>query len=187
MSIDNSKMKNLKALYEQRRERITHKITEINLTEYTIRQYNNLKHKFGITEGICVFGLVFIISGCILKNTSATLLLSSSMGFTFVSVYNALKYSKMKKLKEENPNIDFHNYDFNSNQNELDKLFQELFSIDNCLLNPVENENQYLITEKEKIKIYEPEIKIQEETFEYSGYEILENKKLEKVKKKGRR
>jgi hypothetical protein len=188
MSISDSKTKNLKALYEQRRERITSRITEINLAEYSVRQYKNLKTKFGVLEGICVFGIVLIVAGGILKNPIPTLLLSSSMGFGFVSGYNIIKYKKLKKIKEENPNIDFHNYDFNENEQELNKLFIELFSIDNCLLNPIENKNNYVVKSKDDIKIYKSatETEIKEDTFEYHNYEEIEKNK-QKIKKKGRR
>ena len=188
MSTRDSKTKNLKALYEQRREKITNRITEINLAEYSVRQYENLKTKYGVLEGICVFGIVLIVSGGLLKNPSATLLLSSSLGFGFVSGYNILKYKKLKKIKEENPNVDFYNYDFKENEQELNKLFMELFSIDNCLLNPIENKDSYIVKEKDDIKIYESAIdaEIQEDVFEYHNYEEIEKKK-QKVKKKGRR
>ena len=190
MHKDDSKQKNLRALYEQRRERIVNRISDINLMEYTIMQYNNLKNKFGIVEGICLSGLFLIISGCLLKNPTAVILLSSSIGFGFVSIYNIKKYNKMKSLKEEYPEVDFSTYNFRENDEEKENLFKELFNIDNILLNPCESFKDYELVESDSAIVYKSDtfIDLKDSSIKYSGYEIVSNKnnkKLVLIKKKG--
>lgn len=138
MDSEISKLKNLKVIYEQRRERIQSRLEDMNLKESMVSSYQNMRHQFGIVEGTCMFIMSLILCSQFFDKFYFSLLLSGGVGFSFISFYNAFKYKKLKNFREEHPDIDFDNYDFDSNfviknqlHSEIQKIDAALYSLEN--------------------------------------------------------
>lgn len=159
-----TKFKNQKVIYEQRREKVWKTINEINDTESKVSHYNRIKKQNGILVGIVIFILSLPLFKSIINYDALPIFLSFSSGILYITTCNIINLHRLKKIKETNPNIDFTNFNFEDSFNkkkeyinEIDKIDELIFVIENKIKSTINVENSHQINNrtetKEKIKV----------------------------------
>lgn len=116
----------LNNMYEKKQEKISEKLWKLNDIQSKLYEYNNYRRNSHIGIGVAAL----IVSFFVTKNMLDQELINSiiiSLGASSASLIGARSVikQKMKRLKKENPEIDFENSNYDENEKKRQNLLKK--------------------------------------------------------------
>lgn len=116
----------LNNMYEKKQEKISEKLWKLNDIQSKLYEYNNCRRNSHIGIGVAALIASFFVTKNILDQeliNAALISLGISSTCSF-GTHGFLKH-KIKKLKKENPEIDFENSNFDENEKKRQSLLEK--------------------------------------------------------------
>lgn len=120
------KQDELNIKYQKKKEDISEKLWKLNNVQSKLYEYNDCKRNSHIGVGIITLIFSFFVTKDMLdQELINSIIISLGTGTaTLLGAHNIVKH-KIKKLKKENPEIDFENSNFDENEKKRQNLLKK--------------------------------------------------------------